>query len=93
MLNHDGESLLEFFLSEGAPVNGLPEDPGSPLRWAPNTAVAKLLSKGAITEHTGALHAAARKPTEADSLALMDLYLDKGVDINELEFEGRPVTG
>ncbi len=94
MRNQDGESLLRLFLAKGAPVNGFSTDPGSPLRWAPNTAIAKiLLSKGATLEHTGALHAAAAIPAEADSLALMNLYLDKGVDINELEFEGRPVTG
>ena len=94
MSNHNGESLLEYLLSEGAPVNGLPTNPGSPLRWAPNSAIAKiLLSHGATLKHTSALHAAAAKYVQADSIALMNLYLDNGVDINELLFEGRPVTG
>ena len=94
MSNHNGESLLQYLLSEGAPVNGLPTDPGSPLRWAPNTTIAKiLLSHGATLKHTSALHAAAAKYDQADSIGLMNLYLDNGVDINELLFEGRPVTG
>ena len=94
MLNHDGESLLRFFLSRGAPVNGLPTDPGSPLRWAPNTTIAKiLLENGATLKHTSALHAAAAMYDQAESIALMNLYLDNGVDINELLFDGRPVTG
>ena len=94
MLNDDGESLLRFFLSKGAPVDGLPADPGSPLRWAPSTSIAEiLLENGATLKHTSSLHAAAAKHRQADSIALMNLYLDHGVDINELLFDGRPVTG
>ena len=94
MLNQDAENLLRFLLSKGAPVNGLITDPGSPLRWAPNTAIARiLLSNGAILKHSGALHAAAYKRSETDSLALMNLYLDNGANINELGFKGSPVTG
>ena len=90
MSNPDGESLLKWFLDHGAPVNGLPSDPGAPLRSAPTATMAShLLDRGAVLKHTSALHAAVARDSEADALPLMKLLLDNGIDINELEYEGR----
>ena len=90
MSNPDGESLLEWFLDHGAPVNGLPSNPGAPLRKAPTATMALcLLSRGAVVKHTSALHAAVARENDTDALSLMNLLLDNGIDINELEYEGR----
>ena len=90
MSNPDGESLLKWFLDHGAPVNGLPSDPGAPLRKAPTATMASyLLSRGAIVKYTSALHVAVARENDADALALINLLLDHGIDINELEYEGR----
>lgn len=92
MENEDAETLVQWFLSHGASPNGLASDPGSPLRSAPTVAIASLLlSKGATLKNTSALHAAADYPDETKSLARMDFLLNNGIDINEREFEGRPV--
>lgn len=90
MSNPDGESLLKWFLDHGAPANGLPSDPGAPLRKAPNATMASyLLERGAVVKHTSALHAAVIRENDADALPLMNLLLDHGIDINELQYEGR----
>lgn len=90
MSNPDGESLLKWFLDHGAPVNGLPSDPGAPLRKAPTATMASyLLSRRAVVNYTSALHAAVAREDDADALPLMKLLLDNGIDINELEYKGR----
>ena len=90
MSNPDGESLLKWFLDHGAPVNGLPSDPGAPLRKAPTATMASyLLSRGAVVKYTSALHAAVARENDADALPLINLLLDHGIDVNELEYEGR----
>ena len=90
MTNPDGESLLKWFLDHGAPANGLPSDPGAPLRYAPTAAMASLLlSHGAVLKHTSALHAAVTRNNDAEVLPLMKILLDNGIDIDELEYEGR----
>ena len=90
MSNPDGESLLKWFLDHGAPINGLPSDPGAPLRKAPTATIAYyLLIRGAVVKYTSALHAAVARGNDADALPLMNLLLVKGIDINELEYEGR----
>lgn len=48
-----------------------------------------LLARGAVLKHTSALHAAVARDSDADALPLMKLLLDNGIDINELEYEGR----
>ena len=78
------------FLDHGAPVNGLPSDPGAPLRNAPSATTASLLlSRGPVLKHTSALRAAVVRDNDADALPLMQLLLDNGIDVNELEYEGR----
>lgn len=52
-----------------------------------------LLSHGAKIQHTSALHSAARLPTDELSIPLLIFLLDQGIDIDELEFDGRPITG
>jgi len=52
-----------------------------------------LLAHGAKLQHTGALHSAARLPTDALSIPLISFLLDQGIDIDEQEFDGRPITG
>ncbi len=94
MSNADGESLLQWFLDNGAPPNGLPSDPGSPIRdavmMASSPAIPSLLiSRGATLKHTSALHAAAYRRGDGASIAMMECLLKAGVDINELEYEGR----
>ena len=90
MSNSDGESLLKWFLDHGAPVDGLPSDPGAPLRCAPSSTIAShLISRGAVLKHTSALHAAVARNNGADALPLLKLLLDSGIDVNELEYEGR----
>ena len=90
MSNPDGESLLKWFLDHGAPINGLPSDPGAPLRKAPTAIIASyLLIRGAVVKYTSALHAAVARENDADALPLMNVLLDNGTDINELEYEGR----
>ena len=90
MSHPEGESLLKWFLDRGAPANGLPSDPGAPLRCAGNAAmVTLLLSHGANLKHTSALHAATLGRSDAEALPLMNCLLDNGVDIDELEYEGR----
>lgn len=94
MSNTDSESLLQWFLDNGAPPNGLPFDPGQPLRWAVITASSPaipslLISRGAIVKHTSALHAAASRRGDDASIAMMECLLKAGIDINELEYEGR----
>ena len=90
MPNPDGESLLKWFLDHGAPANGLPSDPGAPLRYAPTAAMASLLlSHGAVLKHTSALHAAVSRDNDAEVLPLMKVLLDNGIDIDELKYEGR----
>ena len=90
MSNPDGESHLKWFLDHGAPVNGLPSDPGAPLRKAPTATMASyLLNRGAVVKYTSALHAAVARENDADALPLINLLLVHGVDINELEYEGR----
>ena len=90
MSHPDGESLLKWFLDHGAPVNGLPSNPGAPLRDAPNATIAShLLDHGAVVKYTSALHSAIFFENDADALPLMSLLLDHGIDIDELEYEGR----
>ena len=48
-----------------------------------------LLSHGAVVKYTSALHAAVARENDADALPLMIVILDIGIDINELEYEGR----
>jgi len=52
-----------------------------------------LVCHGAELQHTSALHFAARLPTDALSIPLIRFLLDHGIDIDELEFDGRPVIG
>ena len=76
-------------LDHGAPANGLPSDPGAPLREAPTAAMASiLLDRGAGVKYTGALHAAVIGKDDADVLPLMSLLLDHGIDVNEVRYEG-----
>lgn len=44
---------------------------------------------GAVLKYTSALHATVAQNNDAHALPLMKLLLDNGVDINELEYEGR----
>ena len=48
-----------------------------------------LISRGATLKHTSALHAAAYRHGDDASIAMMECLLKAGVDINELEYEGR----
>ena len=91
--NTDSESLLQWFLDNGAPPNGLPSSPGSPIRWAVISASSSaipslLISHGATLKHTSALHAAAYRRGDDASIAMMECLLKAGADINELEYEG-----
>ncbi|KAK0506987.1 hypothetical protein JMJ35_010687 [Cladonia borealis] len=93
MSHPDSESLLQWFLDNGAPPNGLPSAPGSPIRWAvmiaSNPAIPSLLiSRGATLKHTSALHSAAYRRDDDASIAMMGCLLKAGIDINELEYEG-----
>ena len=96
ILRRDSESLLQWFLANGAPANGIPSDPNPPLRTAagsaPSLAVTRLLlSHGATLRHTSALHSATCSRSDGDdelSVAMMKLLLDEGIDIDELEYEG-----
>ena len=93
MSHPDEEALLQWFLDNGAPANGLPSDPGSPIRWAvmigSSPAIPSLLiSRGATLKHTSALHHAALRPDDDTSIAMMRFLLKAGIDINELEYEG-----
>ena len=89
MANADGESLLKF-LDHGAPANGLPFDPGAPPRYAPTAAMASLsLSHGAYLKHISALHDTMARNNDVEVLPLMKILLDNGIDIDELEYEGR----
>ena len=96
MRRHDGEALLQWFLANGAPVNGIPSDPVRPLRVAAGSApslrvIRLLLSHGATIQHTGALHYATLNRSDGRdelSMAIMNLLLDEGIDIDELEYEG-----
>ena len=47
------------------------------------------LSRGAALKSTSALHAAVARNNDAQVLALMKIPLDNGIDIDELECEGR----
>lgn len=93
LLRRDSESLLQWFLANGAPANGIPSDPNPPLRTAagsaPSLAVTRLLlSHGATLRHTSALHSATCSRSDGDdelSVAMMKLLLDEGIDIDELE--------
>ena len=40
-------------------------------------------------KHTSTLHAAVVRDNDADALPLMQLLLGNGIDVNELEYEGR----
>ena len=48
-----------------------------------------LISHGATVKHTSALHDAAYRHGDDGSIAMMDCLLKAGIDINELEYEGR----
>ena len=92
MSHQDNEELVQWFLNNGAPADGLPSNPGEPLRWAvlcssSTTVPALLLSRGAATKNTGALHAAAWRRDDELSIAMMGCLLDAGADIDELEYE------
>ena len=92
--NTDSESLLQWFLDNGAPPNGLPSDPSQPLRWAvmgaSSPAIPSLLiSHGATVKHTSALHTATYRRGDEASIAIMECLLKAGIDINELEYEGQ----
>ena len=93
MSHTDSESLLQWFLDNGAPPNGLPSDPRSPIYWAAvlgsSPAIPSLLiSHGATLKHTSALHAAAYRRGDDASIAMMECLLKAGIDINELQYEG-----
>ena len=94
MSHPDSESLVQWFLDHGAPPNGLPSDPGSPIRWAVMTASTPaipslLISHGATLKHTSALHDAAYRRDDDASIAMMECLLKAGIDINEQQYEGR----
>ena len=92
ILDDEAETLLPWFLDNGAPTNGIPTDPIPPLRTAAeggsSLAVTHLLlSHEAALKCTGALHAATRRD-DALSIPLMKLLLDEGIDVDEIEYEG-----
>ncbi len=90
MSHLDGEALLRWFLEHGGSANGLPSDPGAPLRRARTPAMAALLLKhGATLKHTSALHAATSRDSDSEAIPLMQFLLENGVDIDELQYEGR----
>jgi ankyrin repeat protein len=93
MSHTDSEALVQWFLANGASANGLPPDPGSPIRYAVISASSPvipslLISHGATLKHTSALHAAASRSGDDASIAMMKCLLEAGADINELEYEG-----
>lgn len=80
MSNAESEPLLRFFLENGAPPNGLPSNPGSPIRKAALTAKSAaipslLISRGATLKHSSALHAAAYRSDDEASIAMMGVCL------------------
>ncbi|MCJ1278786.1 hypothetical protein MMC21_006604 [Puttea exsequens] len=97
MARDDSKKIIRWFLDNGAPVNGIGSDPIAPIRAAAGGArdleVARLLlSRGATLNHTSSLHGATfRNGPDDDELAIgmMNLLLDAGVDVNELEYEGK----
>lgn len=95
MAREDGEELIRWFLDNGANANGIPTDL-PPIRYAAGGArsigtTQLLLTHGPTLKNTGALHGATFRPGRDDdelALNIMNLLLDKGIDINEQEFEG-----
>ncbi|KAL8967219.1 MAG: hypothetical protein Q9183_003022 [Haloplaca sp. 2 TL-2023] len=86
----EGDELLEWFLSNGAPAKGLPTNPGAPIRAVQSQAQAELLiAHGATLRNTSCLHTVIRVPEEDWALQMMTFYLDHGVDIDEIEWKGR----
>ncbi len=90
MSHLDGEALLRWFLEHGGSANGVPSDPGAPLRRARTPAMAALLLKhGATLRYTSALHAATLRHSDSEAIPLMQFLLENVVDIDELQYEGR----
>lgn len=99
MSREDSEEIIRWFLENGASVDGIASDLFAPIRRvardAQSLAVVQLfLDHGAALKHTYALHAATQRAgldEDEITIGMMNLLLDNGIDINELEYEGRGV--